>query len=210
MMATADKHINLMLFFIFLGATVFVAIFLNGIFDRLPKDIEYFYVFCGAMYFSVWLFSLIIRQKTVYSYILDLDKGECESYLYFPNWAGTFFKAVGGGVIFIFIIAAFLMGSFLPLVGAGALGLSYAGRLLGWKNEINVEQSLPWKEYSYITLDKKRKIIVCHRTNITLGFELRCCTEARFNECRSFLMTVLRSNVEYLERHWDPCDYRNL
>jgi hypothetical protein len=206
MRAAADKHINLMLLCIFLGATAFVAIFLNGIFDRLPKDMGYLYVFCGSMYFSVWLFSLIVRQKTVYHYAVHADKGECESYLYFPKWASTFFNAVGGGVIFVFFIAALLTGSLLPLIGAGALGLGYAGRLIGWKNEIKLEQSELWIEYKFVTLDYKRKMIVAHWSDITVGFELRCQTQERFDECWAFFKTVLREDVEILVRRWDAAD----
>ncbi len=196
MREVADKHINIMQFWMFMGATGVSGMGFYVLRDNLEKNMDDLLIISFGMYVIFGLFTLIYRQKTVYNYRIDDVQGECESYLYFPSYAGALFNGVAILSFFAVLAAAVMMQSLIPLLGAGAVGLGYAGQLLGWKPAINNDESLPWKEYGFITLDYKRKIIVAHRTDITLGFELRCFTRQRFDECLAFLYsTSLRCRI---------------
>ncbi len=207
MREVADKHINIMQFWMFMGATGVSGMGFYVLRDNLEKNMDDLLIISFGMYVIFGLFTLIYRQKTVYNYRIDEVQGECESYLYFPSYAGALFNGVAILCFVVVLAAAVMMQSLIPFLGTGAVGLGYAGRLLGWKPTINNEKSLPWREYGFITLDYRRKMIVAHRTDITLGFELRCFTQQRFEECLAFLRTVLRPDVEFLERDWDADGY---
>ncbi len=207
MRAVADKHINRMQLWMFVGATGMAAIPLLAQWANDLGHLDDSLIMSAMAYAAMAVFVPMVRQKTVYNYRINEEQGECESYLYFPSYAGALFNGVAILSLVAVFAAAVMMQSLIPLLGAGAVGLGYVGQLLGWKPTINNEKSLPWKEYGYITLDYKRKMIVAHRTDITLGFELRCFTQQRFEDCLAFLRTVLRPDVEFLERDWDADGY---
>ncbi len=172
----------------------------------LPKNLNLFLCLAASQYAFIGYLILAFRQKTVYHYSLTARSGKCESYLNFPEWAGDVFKGVVIFGLLILLGMAVFTGSFAPLLGAGALGLGYAGRVIGWKNEISIELSEPWKEHAFLTLDYKRKIIVTHYSNILYGFELRCPSQELFDECLAFLKTVLSPDIEVLIKDWDAHD----
>ncbi len=206
MREVADKHINIMQFWMFMGATGVSGMGFYVLRDNLEKNMDDLLFISFGMYVIFWIFTLILRQKTVYNYQINEEQGECESYLYFPSFAGALFNGIAILSFVAVFAAAVMMQSLIPLLGAGAVGLGYAGRLLGWKNEINHEQSGPWREQKYVTLDYKRKIIVTHFVHILYGFELRFPNQQLFDECLDFLKTVLPEDIEYLERDWDEHD----
>jgi hypothetical protein len=204
MREAADKHINRFQLLMFIAATAIAAIPALNAWTSSRTD--GLLIFCSIPYVATAVFLPMVRQKTVYNYRINEEQGECESYLYFPSFAGALFNGVAIlGLVAVFA-AAVMMQSLIPLLGAGAVGLGYAGRLLGWKNEINHEESGPWREQKYVTLDYKRKIIVTHFVHILYGFELRFPNQQLFDECLDFLKTVLPEDIEYLERDWDEHD----
>ncbi|RMT29166.1 hypothetical protein ALP50_03726, partial [Pseudomonas syringae pv. spinaceae] len=75
-------------------------------------------------------------------------------------------------------------------------------KLLNWENPIHQEQSLPWGEYNFVTVDRKRLMIITHRTDVTLGFEARFKHEVLFNKYLNFLHTVLPPTAEFTEKAW--------
>ncbi|GAB0066869.1 hypothetical protein IBA8402_26320 [Pseudomonas syringae] len=99
-------------------------------------------------------------------------------------------------------MVAILTGSLLFLIGPVAMAFIAAIKLLNWENPIHHEKSLPWGEYNFVTVDRKRLMIITHRTDITLGFEARFQHELLFNKYLNFLHTVLPSTAEFTEKAW--------
>ncbi|KEZ71141.1 permease [Pseudomonas amygdali pv. tabaci str. ATCC 11528] len=145
---------------------------------------------------------LLIRQKTIYNYTIKTNCAHLEYYLHYPDFASSFFKGIAIAVILIFVFIAALTGSLLFLVGPAAIACIAALKLLSWENPIHHEQSLPWDEYNFVTVDRKRLMIVTHRTDVTLGFEARFQHEVLFNKYLAFLHTVLPPTTEFTEKAW--------
>ncbi|MDU8541575.1 MULTISPECIES: permease [Pseudomonas syringae group] len=145
---------------------------------------------------------LLIRQKTIYNYTIKTNCAHLEYYLHYPDFASSFFKGIAIAVILIFIFIAALTGSLLFLIGPAAMACIAALKLLNWENPIHHEQSLPWDEYNFVTVDRKRLMIITHRTDVTLGFEARFQHEVLFNKYLSFLHTVLPPTTEFTEKAW--------
>ncbi|SDX22320.1 hypothetical protein SAMN05444064_1162 [Pseudomonas syringae] len=145
---------------------------------------------------------LLIRQKTIYHYTIKSDRASVEYYLHYPDFASGLFKGIALFVIMLFVLVALITGSLLFLVGPVAIAFIAALKLLNWENPIHHEHSLPWGEYNFVTVDRKRLMIVTHRTDITLGFEARFKHEVLFNKYLNFLHTVLPSTAEFTEKAW--------
>ncbi|EPM62234.1 hypothetical protein A264_04102 [Pseudomonas syringae pv. actinidiae ICMP 19071] len=145
---------------------------------------------------------LLIRQKTIYNYTVKTDCAHLEYYLHYPDFASSFFKGIAIAVILIFVFIAVLTGSLLFLIGPVAMAFIAALKLLNWENPIHHEQSLPWGEYNFVTVDRKRLMIITHRTDVTLGFEARFKHEVLFNKYLNFLHTVLPPTAEFTEKAW--------
>ncbi|GAO93891.1 hypothetical protein PSA5_14260 [Pseudomonas syringae pv. actinidiae] len=145
---------------------------------------------------------LLIRQKTIYNYTVKIDCAHLEYYLHYPDFASSFFKGIAIAVILIFVFIAVLTGSLLFLIGPVAMAFIAALKLLNWENPIHHEQSLPWGEYNFVTIDRKRLMIITHRTDVTLGFEARFKHEVLFNKYLNFLHTVLPPTAEFTEKAW--------
>ncbi|MNJ11760.1 hypothetical protein D3C77_59410 [compost metagenome] len=60
-----------------------------------------------------------------------------------------------------------------------------------------------WEQYRYLTIDRKRRILVPHISELSIGFELRLPDKAMFEECLALLRELLPAQVEYLERDWE-------
>ncbi|MCK9740717.1 permease [Pseudomonas syringae] len=190
--------------------SIFIAVYMTG---------STLYMWGGWIMFSDSLYSLVstilalagilayylcllIRQKTIYNYTIKTDRAHLEYYLHYPDFASSFFKGIAIAVILLFAMVATLTGSLLFLIGPVAMAFIAAIKLLNWENPIHHEQSLPWGEYNFVTVDRKRLMIITHRTDITLGFEARFQHELLFNKYLNFLHTVLPSKAEFTEKAW--------
>ncbi|NAT26443.1 permease [Pseudomonas syringae pv. actinidifoliorum] len=149
-----------------------------------------------------YFIGLLIRQKTIYNYTIKTDCAHLEYYLHYPDFASSFFKGIAIAVILIFFFIAVLTGSLLFLIGPVAMAFIAALKLLNWENPIHHEQSLPWGEYNFVTIDRKRLMIITHRTDVTLGFEARFKHEVLFNKYLNFLHTALPPTAEFTEKAW--------
>ncbi|MDU8497649.1 permease [Pseudomonas syringae] len=152
----------------------------------------------GAVYFIL----LGVRQKTIYNYTIKTNCAHLEYYLHYPDFASSLFKGIAIAVILLFLFVAIFTGSILFLIGPVALACIAALKLLSWENPIHHEQSLPWDEYNFVTVDRKRLMIVTHRTDVTLGFEARFQHEVLFNKYLAFLHTALPPTTEFTEKAW--------
>ncbi|BBN60994.1 hypothetical protein KUIN1_01840 [Pseudomonas sp. KUIN-1] len=145
---------------------------------------------------------LLIRQKTIYNYTITTHHALVEYYLHYPDFASSLFKGIAIAVILIFVFVALFTGSLLFLIGPVAMAFIAAIKLLNWENPIHHEQSLPWAEYNFVTVDRKRLMIITHRTDVTLGFEARFQHEVLFNKYLAFLRGALPPTAEFTERAW--------
>ncbi|KPY66555.1 Permease [Pseudomonas savastanoi pv. savastanoi] len=195
---------------IMIAQSIFAAIHLTGssifiwggwkVFLKNPPLLAGLILALGGV--LAYFIGLLIRQKTIYNYTIKTNCAHLEYYLHYPDFASSFFKGIAIAVILIFVFIAALTGSLLFLVGPAAIACIAALKLLSWENPIHHEQSLPWDEYNFVTVDRKRLMIVTHRTDVTLGFEARFQHEVLFNKYLAFLHTVLPPTTEFTEKAW--------
>ncbi|AHF69347.1 MULTISPECIES: hypothetical protein [Pseudomonas] len=172
--------------------------------DTLPEDVELLIGFgCAAVVSATYMIMLVARKKTIFNYHIDIQAGSVEYYDYYPNFAGPFFKGIAIFTILLFLGVALVTGSLLFLLGPAAISLGAARSLLNWENKINNEQSLPWNEYNFVTVDRKRSMIITHRTDITVGFEFRFPNKELFEQFLQFLHSVLPPTAEFMEKDWE-------
>jgi hypothetical protein len=144
-----------------------------------------------------------MRQKTLYRYKIHPTRARLVYCLQYPKYAGEFFKGFAFVGIFLLILMSLMAGSLLFLVGVGAMAFMAAIRLLTWKNPIKREWSAPWHEYNFVTVDRKRRFVVTHITDTTLGFEARLPDDALFEQYLAFLRRVLPPTAQFTEKKWD-------
>ncbi|WP_460408456.1 permease [Pseudomonas amygdali] len=195
---------------IMIAQSIFAAIHLTGssifiwggwkVFLKNPPLLAGLILALGGV--LAYFIGLLIRQKTIYNYTIKTNCAHLEYYLHYPDFASSFFKGIAIAVILIFVFIAALTGSLLFLVGPAAIACIAALKLLSWENPIHHEQNLPWDEYNFVTVDRKRLMIVTHRTDVTLGFEARFQHEVLFNKYLAFLHTVLPPTTEFTEKAW--------
>lgn len=145
----------------------------------------------------------IMRQKTLYRYQIHRTRARLVYRLHYPKYAREFFKGFALVGIFLLILMALMAGSLLFLTGVGAMAFMAAMRLLTWKNPIKREWSGPWDEYNFVTVDRKRRVVVTHITDKTLGFEARLPDDALFEQYLAFLRSVLPPTAQFTEKKWD-------
>ncbi|WP_201005081.1 permease [Pseudomonas cichorii] len=172
--------------------------------EDLPEALDMLIAFgCAPVVFGTYLIVFAVRQKAMFNYHITLNGGSVEYYDYYPNFAGPFFKGIAIFTILLFLGVALVTGSLLFLVGPAAISIGAARSLLNWENKINNEQSLPWNEYNFVTVDRKRSMIITHRTDITVGFEFRFPDKELFEQFLQFLHSVLPPTAEFMERDWE-------
>ncbi|KPX56643.1 hypothetical protein ALQ57_02015 [Pseudomonas amygdali pv. hibisci] len=201
--ASSPKEIMYAQFFLGLGHVLML--FFNSwvwweLFTQEPHWAVVFTLVIAAIY--AYFIGLIVRQKTIYNYTIKTNSAHLEYYLHYPDFASSLFKGIAIAVILLFLFVAIFTGSILFLIGPVAIACIAALKLLSWENPIHHEQSLPWDEYNFVTVDRKRLMIVTHRTDVTLGFEARFQHEVLFNKYLAFLHTVLPPTTEFTEKAW--------
>ncbi|MBD8495281.1 permease [Pseudomonas syringae] len=146
----------------------------------------------------------MVRQKTLFNYRVYADHIEYDACLYYPDYTEDLFK----GIVIFFVLAVIFLGLFtgsvlLILFGPIFILLGTGGALMSWQRPApRGHPSLPWNDINFITVDRKHRIIVQHTTDVTLGFEAHCPDNDLFEHYLAFLRTVLRPDVEYIEKVW--------
>ncbi len=171
--------------------------------NSLIKDFDLWLTLCLSLMILGSLPVALLMQKTAFDYIIHPDRGEVEHQLYFPNFAGGFFKGVATVAILMFVGAALLTGSLLFLFGPAAVAAGSAMKLMNWeKPPVEHEKSMPWHYYNFVTADRKYRVIVIHCTDVTLGFEARFPNKELFEKYLAFLRTALPSSATFTETVW--------
>nr|WP_260406999.1 permease [Pseudomonas cichorii] len=172
--------------------------------DSLPEALSLLIgAGCACALFATYLIVFAVRQKTVFNYHIKSQSGSVEYFLHYPDFAGPLFKGIAIFTILLFLGVALVTGSLLFLIGPAAMSIGAARTLLNWQNPIHNEESLPWNEYNFVTVDRKRSMIITHRTDITLGFEARFSNKELFEQYLQFLHSVLPPTAEYMEKDWE-------
>lgn len=75
--------------------------------------------------------------------------------------------------------------------------------IMEWKPPPSeLETSMVWEKYNAVTIDRRYRIIVIHRTDLTIGFEARLPNKELFEQYLAFLRTVLPEVTTYREEVW--------
>lgn len=151
---------------------------------------------------TIYLWKLVVRQKKIYHYKINRTFGTQESQLHFPRIANYIFKSVSAFFL-IAIIGACIYDPSMLLILAGPAGMAIisAKFFLGWKNETHTETSSNWDKYKFVTVDRKKNIIVIHQTNLMVGFEARL-PDKLFDEYLKTLHTILPDDAIFSEEDW--------
>jgi len=151
---------------------------------------------------SIYLWALVVRQKKIYHYTITESFGTQESKLHFPKIAGTTFKTISVAfLIFIVGLAIFEKSLILMIAGPAGMAVVAAKFFLSWDNTPQIETTSNWKKYKFVTVDRKRKIIVAHQTSKMVGFEARLPKEI-FDQYLSTLHTLLPQDAIFTEAEW--------
>ncbi|QVE19795.1 permease [Pseudomonas cichorii] len=188
---------------IFLVSTVWILFVTWLAWGRVEVDVSVIVIGYAVLYGYVFFLIRVFRQKTIFNYSVTSQKALLEYYDYYPSFAGPLFKGIAIFTILLFLGVALVTGSLLFLIGPAAISIGAARSLLNWENKINNEQSLPWNEYNFVTVDRKRSMIITHRTDITVGFEFRFPDKELFEQFLQFLHSVLPPSAEFMEKDWE-------
>lgn len=165
-----------------------------------PTFLSVYVCFTSAL---LAFFMKVARQKTAYHYQIYKDHATLDHHVYYSELEIKIIKTLAAICIMVFLGAVLITGSVLFLIGPAAIGFLAALRLLNWKNPITHEKSLPFNEYNFVTVDRKRRIIVTHYTDRSLGFEARLPDDALFEQYLNLLQSSLPPTAEFTEKKWD-------
>jgi len=147
-----------------LGAFPFIFC-IYGVFFHENENTRHSFINSGAfgmeLVFFIWI--VIVRQKTFYSYRISEKGGEVDYWLYFPKCAGWIFKGIAVFVLVtVLAIISIMPMMIFALVGVGAMTVPAALKLLAWENEID-SGSFEWGRVQLIVADRKRSLVVLQR-----------------------------------------------
>jgi hypothetical protein len=188
--------------FVAIGASVilYLAFIMR---ENLAKEYKPLLFISAGVSLYIGSYIYAIRQKTLYRYKIHPTRARLVYCLQYPKYARQFFKGFALAGIFLLILMSLMAGSLLFLAGVGAMAFMAAMRLLTWKNPIKREWSAPWDEYNFVTVDRKRRFVVTHITDTTLGFEARLPDDTLFEQYLAFLRSVLPPTAQFTEKKWD-------
>lgn len=187
---------------------IFANAFMSGFFfivwkPALVNDPTFFAIFVCVAVGLLSLYLKVARQKTAYHYRIYEDHGSLDHYVYYSDVEIGIIKTLAAICMAVFVGVAMITGSILFLVGPAAIGFLAALRLLNWQNPITHENSLPWHEYNFVTVDRKRRVIVTHVKDLSLGFEARLPDNELFEQYLDLLKRSLPPTAEFTEKKWD-------
>jgi hypothetical protein len=163
----------------------------------------FFFLYICVTITAIAFYLKISRQKTEYRYEIYEDRATLDHNVYYSEREIKTIKLLAAICIMVFLGVALINGSILFLVGPAAIVFLAALRLLNWKNPISHEKSLPFNEYNFVTIDRKRSVIVTHVQDLTLGFETRLPDDQLFDQYLDLLRRTLPPTAEFTEKKWD-------
>lgn len=154
-----------------------------------------------SVFIYSYLWSFGVRQKTVFEYHVNELGGSMACQLYYPKYAGRFFKGLAI-FAFIAILSMISIDPSLIWIAAGPAGISIAAavKLLNWENPVE-HHATDWARYDLVFIDRKRKMVVpSFHADPLAGFEVHL-EKARIDDFVAFLKTVI-PHAEFREAEW--------
>ena len=151
---------------------------------------------------STSFFIKIMRQKTAYHYRVFEGHAVLDHHVYYSALETNIIRSITLICMLGFLGVALFTGSPFLLIGPAAIGLVAGLRLLNFKNPISRRHGIPWNRYNFVTVDRKRKIIITHQSDLTLGFEARLPDDLLFKQYLDFLKKSLPSTALFTEKGW--------
>lgn len=163
-----------------------------------------FIICIGLMETFICSILIIGRElKTIYRYKIFKTHARLAYCLDIPKQIGTLLKGFAiFGIVCIFLIGL-MSGSILVLAGPCGIAIFAALRLLDMKIPKKRDWSPPWDEHYFVTVDRKRRFIVTHVSDQTLGFEARLPNDDLFEQYLAFLHSVLPASAQFIEKKWN-------
>ncbi|WP_397452750.1 hypothetical protein [Pseudomonas sp. NA-150] len=162
--------------------------------------LEYLGIFGLCLWLFLWLRGA--RQKTVYNYRITEQGGEVESWPDYPENMGAFFKWLSGISLFVVVCLIAVDPAFTwGLAGPVGIAIGGAKFFLGWKNEKKFESYPYWHLCNFVTVDRKRQMIITHQTRLDVGFDVHLSKEL-FDEYLATLKAVLPPTAVFTETPW--------
>jgi len=153
------------------------------------------------MLLLLFLWLVVARKKTIYSYILTEDGAHVEDWQDYASFTPYIFK----GIAITFFVAVLTMIAMEPsfiwmLAGPGAMAFAASSKLMTVENPVR-QRTKKWSRYDLVFIDRKRKMIVTSYQNNTMaGFEIHV-EKRRIDEVVALLKTLM-PNAEFREEEW--------
>ncbi|WP_341522011.1 hypothetical protein AABC73_00575 [Pseudomonas sp. G.S.17] len=153
------------------------------------------------MLLLLFLWLVVARKKTIYSYILTEDGAHVEDWQDYASFTPYIFK----GIAITFFVAVLTMIAMEPsfiwmLAGPGAMAFAASSKLMTFENPVR-QRTKKWSRYDLVFIDRKRKMIVPSYLNNTMaGFEIH--VEKRKIDEVAALLKILMPNAEFREEEW--------
>ncbi|MEG5266660.1 hypothetical protein TRP66_20450 [Pseudomonas sp. JDS28PS106] len=143
------------------------------------------------------------ETKVIYRYRVFNTHARLAYCLKIPRHAGTFCKGFAVFGLCCAFIIGIISGSFLIFAGPGGVAIFAALRLLNMKVPRKRRWSAPWDEYNFVTVDRKRRFVITHIDDDTLGFEARLPNDELMEQYLTFLRSVLPPTAQFTEKKWN-------
>lgn len=166
------------------------------------KDLSFF---IATQIFFACLGSCLVggaRQKTTYRYSIYQTRARLVHQVYYSKFAKYTIKTIVSVLMFFLALAGLMSGSVLVLIFLIANYLMTALYLFNLQYPVKRYTSYSWHEYNFVTIDRKHRFIITHKTDPTVGFEARLPNDELFEQYLAFLRTVLPAHVTYTEKRW--------
>lgn len=185
-----------------IGITVCFQTFITWLFGI---NEELVFVVCVGLLLAFMCWTLIAgRQvKTVYRYRIFKTHARlayCED---ISKNAAAFVKGFVGIGLCCLLMVGLMSGSILVLIGPCGMAIVAALRFLDMKIPKKRRWSAPWDEYNFVTVDRKRRFVVTHIEDQTLGFEARLPNDELLEQYLAFLRNVLPPSAQFKEKKWN-------
>ncbi|WP_397451465.1 hypothetical protein [Pseudomonas sp. NA-150] len=181
-----------------------ISLIVYGYFFQPLGDNDDSLVYTGVIVLCCCLFLWIrgARQKTVFNYRITDQGGEVESWPDYPENMGAFFKWLSGISLFVVVCLIAVDPAFVwGLAGPVGIAIGGAKFFLGWEIEKKFEAYPYWHSCNFVTVDRKRRMIIAHQTRLDVGFDVHLSKEL-FDVYLNTLKAVLPSTAVFTEAPW--------
>lgn len=173
------------------------------IWELLETEPGSFYWMSGAVLAGEAYCLYFMLRPSTFHYRIYPECGEVDVQLHYAKYTKHIFNGIAVIAIVVLLGLAAFVGSLLFLLGPVALMIISALNIMEWKPPPSeLETSMVWEKHNAVTIDRRYRIIVIHRTDLTIGFEARLPNKELFEKYLAFLRTVLPEVTTYREEVW--------